>query len=101
MTKNEKNRKKQRWKVFQVIHTKSFKKGGKTLGFWKLSKLSTQKHMFSVENLDNKNKRMFWGEFIKMWFCRKKSKKVLTFQMSQNDKNWTRVTKNSEYLKFW
>ena len=101
MTKFVKKWKKERWKVFQVIHTKPSEKSGKTLGFWKFSKLSTQKHMFSVENLDKKSKRMFWEEFIKIWFCRKKTKKVLTFQMSKNDRNWMKVAKNSEYLKFW
>lgn len=55
--------------------------------------------MFLVENLDKKSKQMFWKEYIKIEFCRKTSKKVLTFQKSKNEKKCVKVTKNSEYLK--
>lgn len=55
--------------------------------------------MFLVENWDKKNKQMFWEEYIKNDFCRISSKKVLTFQMSKNEKKCVKLTKNSEYLK--
>lgn len=43
--------------------------------------------MFLVDNVDKKKEQMFWGEYIKIEFYRKYSKKVLTFQMSKNDMN--------------
>ena len=54
LSKNVKNCKFHKKEVIQVIHTKSAEKRGKIVWTSKLSTLSTQKHMFLVDNSNEK-----------------------------------------------
>lgn len=59
LNKKVKKRKKPEKVLIQVFHTKNTKKRGKFVVEEKLSTLSTQKHMFSVDNLRKKKNGRF------------------------------------------
>lgn len=64
----------------KVFNMKNTKKGGKSVNFANLSTLSTQNYVNLVDYLDETNERTFCEEIIKMPFCRKKLKTILTFK---------------------
>ena len=78
--KNVKKCKNTKKKLIQVIHIKNPEKGGKIDVFKKLSTLSTLKRQKMGDYLGMIKERMFCEVIIKMRFCRKKPKKILTFK---------------------
>jgi len=69
-------------KLIQVIHTKTPEKGGKSLDFTFLSTLSTQKQRNLVDYSREIKEQTFCGVIINLMDCRKKPKKLLTFEKS-------------------
>ena len=66
--------------IIQVIHIEIDEKGGKNDVFQNLSTLSTLNWMKLGDYSRQKKERTFCGVVIKMTFCRKKMKMILTFE---------------------